>query len=379
MKIDFAVETVLDRTPRVKQLSGMFDVPARERLTHHWLGDVPLAERDWNVGVIVGPSGAGKSSVKRALFGEDKTHEWHAPSVVDDFDKALSIEDIANVCTAVGFSTIPSWMKPYGVLSTGEKFRVDLARHLIEGGDQIVIDEFTSVVDRQVAQIGSHAVQKYVRRNGKRFVGVTCHYDVIDWLQPDWMLEPATMTFQWRLLQRRPPIAVEVARVDHKAWELFAPFHYLTSELHQSATCFVLFVNNEPASLIAILNMPHPRRQGLRAISRAVTLPDYQGLGLVMALESKVCGAYRALGMDVRGYPAHPSHVRSLDRSPEWKLIKKPGQIDRASNTGLLDERGIGRYGGRPCAVFEFVGAAIDKAEAMELLGYDHAGRRRVG
>ena len=74
--------------------------------------------------------------------------------MIDDFSKALSIEQITQACSGVGFNTIPSWMKPYAVLSTGEKFRVELARHLVEGGELIVVDEFTSVVDRQVAQIG---------------------------------------------------------------------------------------------------------------------------------------------------------------------------------------------------------------------------------
>ena len=40
------------------------------------------------------------------------------------------------------------------------------------------MDEFTSVVDRQVAQIGAHAIQKYVRKHGRQFVAVSCHYDI---------------------------------------------------------------------------------------------------------------------------------------------------------------------------------------------------------
>lgn len=126
--VDFVVETRLDRTPRVKQLSGMFDVPAQEKLTHHWKGELPIDERDWNVGLIVGPSGAGKSSVAKQLFGEEKAFAWKAKSVVDDFGKQYGIQQIADICSAVGFNTIPSWMKPYGVLSTGEKFRVDRTR-----------------------------------------------------------------------------------------------------------------------------------------------------------------------------------------------------------------------------------------------------------
>jgi len=251
-QVDLTLETTLTRSPRVKQLSGMFDVPASEKLSHHWKGDVPIEDKKWNVGLIVGPSGAGKSSVARQMFGEFKTLDWSAPSVCDDFDKRFSIQDIAEICSAVGFNTIPAWMKPHGVLSTGEKFRVELARHLLEGGERVVIDEFTSVVDRQVAHIGCHAVQKHVRKHDRQFVAVTCHYDVAEWLQPDWMLEPATMIFQWRLLRRRPALNVEIARVDHSAWKLFAPFHYLTGDLHKAAACYVLFVDGAPASFAGI-------------------------------------------------------------------------------------------------------------------------------
>lgn len=71
------------------------------------------------------------------------------------------------------------------MLSNGEKFRVEMAWLLLEGGEQIIADEFTSVVDLQVAQIRSHAAQRFVRRHARRFVAVTCHYDVVEWLQPD--------------------------------------------------------------------------------------------------------------------------------------------------------------------------------------------------
>jgi ABC-type ATPase with predicted acetyltransferase domain len=83
-------------------------------------------------------------------------------------------------------------MKPQAVLSNGERFRVDLARRLLELPDPIVVDEFTSVVDRQVAKIGAHAVQKFVRKHNRRFVAATCHYDVVEWLQPDWIFSLRT-------------------------------------------------------------------------------------------------------------------------------------------------------------------------------------------
>lgn len=367
--VDLLVESKLTLTPRVKQLSGMFDVPAKEKLSHHWQGELPIDERDWNVGLIVGPSGAGKSSVARQLFGEDKVLKWEAGSVVDDFDSGHSIQAIAEICSAVGFNTIPSWMKPFTVLSTGEKFRVELARRLIDSADLTVIDEFTSVVDRQVANIGCHAVQKHVRKHGKKFVGVTCHYDVVDWLQPDWILEPATMTFQWRSLQRRPALNVEIARVDFSAWQLFAKFHYLTSELHKGAACYVLFVEGYPASFAGVLHRPHSKVDDIKGVSRLVTLPDYQGLGLAMILVDKLGAAHKTRGKRLHTYPAHPSLVRSFDHSICWTMQKKPGtfgQSMRTSKTTTLGDKSS--FGGRPCAVFEYCGPAMPDVDQADML-----------
>jgi hypothetical protein len=371
--IDLVVQTELTRSPRVKQLSGMFDVPAQEMVRHEWKGEIPIDERDWNIGLIVGPSGAGKSSVARQLFGDQPVMSWSAPSVVDDFDKKFGIQAIAEACSAVGFNTIPSWMKPYNVLSTGEKFRVELARLLLEGGDLVVVDEFTSVVDRQVAHIGSHALQKNVRKRGTKFVAVSCHYDIIEWLQPDWMLEPATMDFQWRLLRRRPALNVEIARVDHSAWKLFAPFHYLTMDLHRGAACYVLFVDGVPAAFQGILHRPHATAKNIKGSSRGVTLPDYQGLGLIFVMVDTLGAAHKAIGNRFRVYPAHPPLVRSFDRSDKWTMTKEPGQYSpRIGATSTLGKNAAGKLGGnmggRPNSVFEYVGPAMTDAVAARSL-----------
>lgn len=365
-RIDIVVDTPVERTTRVKQLEAMFDVPASEKLARRWSGEVPLDERPWNIGLIVGPSGAGKSTILRETFGAVPELKWSAASVVDDFDSGLKMDTIAAVCSAVGFNTIPSWMKPYAVLSNGERFRVDLARRLVEMPDPILVDEFTSVVDRQVAQIGAHAVQKFVRKNNRQFVAATCHYDVIEWLQPDWLLEPATMSFTWRSVQRRPELDCTICRVPYSAWSLFAPFHYLTAELHRAARCFALFVGDQPAAFAAMLHRPHPTARDVIGCSRLVTLPDFQGLGLAFALIDRLAAAYKALGKRVHTYPAHPALIRGFDRSANWALKKRPGFTKRAG-VGI-GTSGIGSAGGRPNAVFEYAGAAMDRAEAQRLI-----------
>ena len=324
--VDVVVESPVPDTARVRQLEGMFDVPRAEVSHLEWHGQLDLDANPWHVGLIVGPSGAGKTTIARQLWGPPAVLDWEAPSVVDAFRHDLSMEQIARICQAVGFNTIPAWMRPYQVLSTGEQFRVDLARRLVELDDPVVVDEFSSVVDRQVAQIGAHAAQKYVRANQRKFIAVTCHFDVVDWLQPDWVLEPASMELTWRQLQRRPRLDVAVAHVPYAFWGVFAPFHYLTNRLHRAATCFVLFVGDRPAAFAGVLHRPSSAGTGnIKGVSRLVTLPDWQGLGLAFVLADTLGAAYRALGWRLRTYPAHPALVRSFDRSPMWALKERPG------------------------------------------------------
>ena len=107
---------------------------------------------------------------------------------------------------SVGLAFPPAWLRPYRTLSNGEAFRADIARSLAELDGLVVVDEFTSVVDRQVAQVASHTVQKAVRKAGRQFVAVTCHYDVADWLQPNWVYDVAAGKFTWRQVQPHPQV-----------------------------------------------------------------------------------------------------------------------------------------------------------------------------
>ena len=372
MRVKFTVESAISGTPRVRQLGAMFDCPIEQKSRLSYDIDLPLEAQPWNVGLIVGPSGSGKSSVLKHAFGEQPELQWSAPSLIDDFDRALPMDDIAAACQAVGFNTIPAWMRPYAVLSNGEKFRVDVARRVLELPDPIVVDEFTSVVDRQVAQIGSHAVQKFVRRRGKHFVAVTCHYDVIDWLQPDWVLDMATRSFTRRSLQRRPELECVVGRVPFSAWRLFAPFHYLTGELHRGARCFGLWANGHLAAFAGVLHFPHETAHDIRRVSRLVTLPDWQGMGLAMILAERLGALYRAVGMRLRTYPAHPALIRSFDKAKPWRLEKRPGSFTRSNKSGARKGRTdfTGELGGRPCAVFEYCGAPFaEKRQAQMIIG----------
>ena len=130
--LDVAVECPVFDSFRVQQVAGMFDVPLSQRATQRFRVETPgdLLEGDWRVGLIVGPSGSGKTTIARRMFGAGvyRPKEWPQDRAVIDGLGELPIKEITGLFTAVGFSSPPSWVKPYQVLSNGEQFRCDLAR-----------------------------------------------------------------------------------------------------------------------------------------------------------------------------------------------------------------------------------------------------------
>jgi ABC-type dipeptide/oligopeptide/nickel transport system ATPase subunit len=180
----------------------LLDVKLEKRIK----GSLPIEDAPWQVGVIVGRSGSGKSSIAKELFAEAyiRAFDYHSKSILDDFPSGLQTGEITKALSSVGFASPPDWLKSYDCLSQGEKMRVDIARALCLDRDLIVFDEFTSVVDREIAKVSAFAIAKAVRRSKKQFIAVTCHYDVVDWLEPDWVLCTDTMEFTRKKEVGRP-------------------------------------------------------------------------------------------------------------------------------------------------------------------------------
>jgi ABC-type Mn2+/Zn2+ transport system ATPase subunit len=178
-------------TFRTSKIQADYDVQF-EHSSEHFVGDFDLPD-EWSIGIIVGGSGTGKTTIAKEIFKSEyvKDFEYTHESVVDDMPKG-DMKAIERMFYAVGFGSVPSWLKPYNVLSNGEKMRVDLARALLEN-DTVCFDEFTSVVDRRIAQTMCIATNKAIKRTNRKFVAITCHYDVLNWLEADWIFDTDTM------------------------------------------------------------------------------------------------------------------------------------------------------------------------------------------
>lgn len=359
-RLDLVRECRILASPRVQQVLGMFDVPPATHSREEWTADLPLEEKPWQIGLIVGPSGAGKSTLARELFpGQVVTgFEWDSgASVLDGFPRGQSVKEIVGLLNAVGFSSPPAWLRPFQVLSTGQQFRVTLARALAESPSPLVMDEYTSVVDRTVAQVGSAAVSKAVRRTDKQFVAVTCHYDVAEWLQPDWVFEPHLRRFQWRCLQRRPDIALSVYRVHYSVWEAFKGHHYLTGELNRSARCYAGLVGDQPAVFMSVLGMPNRKGDSMFRGHRTVVLPDFQGVGIGNRFIEEVARLLVAEGSRYVATTAHPAINQYRKRSALWRCTRPPQkQMSRIGRTSGRAEISATLSLGRITASWEFVG-----------------------
>jgi energy-coupling factor transporter ATP-binding protein EcfA2 len=373
-EVSLIVECPVHRSFRVEQLSGIFDLSLEEKLAQQFRVEVPDLAEDWQIGLIVGPSGSGKSTIARQVFGDAliQGFEWPADkAVLDGFAPELSVQELSQTLSAVGFSSPPSWVKPYHVLSNGEKFRCDLARALLLDKPVVAYDEFTSVVDRTVARIGSAAVSKAIRKGRlkRRFVAVTCHYDVAEWLEPDWEVDMASSRLARGRLWR-PKIELEVAPVHRSAWLLFGHHHYLSGSISNTARCFVAFWNGTPVAFSAWMNaMSRDRKSGDVREHRSVVLPDYQGLGIGHRLSTFCASIFKGVGRRAFATASHPVVIRARSASPHWKR-KRLGMSSPTGAGGAFRRKGTYRAtsAARITAGFEYVGPALDRAMAEAYL-----------
>ncbi|MHA6556192.1 GNAT family N-acetyltransferase [Corynebacterium pyruviciproducens] len=266
----------------------------------------------------------------------------------------MSTKEITKLFTAVGLGSVPAWVRPYNTLSNGEKFRANMARAIAETtpGSVTVIDEFTSVVDRQVARITSHCVQKQIRRDAsKKFVAVTCHFDVEEWLQPDWVYNVQTQKFVWRSVQPRPQIKLNLYECSTKVWQIFAPHHYLSSKILANAHCYIATLEDgTPVAFTSYRHFPHPKIKDMKMMHRTVVLPDFQGLGISERITQIVAQMLSEKGYRVRRTIAHPIVVHACAKSKRWKLARgKQKKIPRTTTkttmaAGQLDSRQLTTY-----------------------------------
>lgn len=346
--------------------------------------DLPIDDNEWKLGLVVGPSGSGKTSIGKKVFGEEyfyNPESWASDKpIIDDIGYEKGFEDITRSLSGVGLGSVPTWLRPYCVLSNGEKFRANLAKIICDEPDKIVVDEFSSVVDRQVARIGAYAFAKNWRRIKKqaKCILLSCHYDVIDWLEPDWVFDIATGKYQGRGLWRRPEIKLEIYATNWRFWPLFRPHHYLKVGRMPASVVYIGVING---TLVAHGAMaPKPKGKSVEARGgRLVIMPEWQGLGIghrfasyIHQLQLEGRGVLKGRHITSLSITSHPALIKLRKKDNRYKFVKarlygqKPKTAMKSiKRSGDIKSLGFAKFGGhfRSTVTFRYVGNGEIKYE----------------
>jgi len=343
---------------RCQSIKSSFDLN-EDHLKKEFNINIPIEEHDWSLGVICGGSGTGKSTLIKKVFPDafifsENSMQWKEPCFIDDFESDLSVKDITSLLNKVGFSIPHDWIKPYSALSTGQKMRACLCRSLLEHNDIIIFDEFTSVVDRKVAKICCIAVSKFVKRDKKKLIVVSCHKDILNWLEQDWVYDTDSFSFSRGCLRRRQE-KIYIRKAKRSEYELFRKHHYMSATSSPAAVGFIAELDDKPVAYCSVIYQTGKTKNIFR-LHRTITLPDYQGIGIGVKLTNFVAKFYKKQGRRLVRRTSHPAIINYCNNHPDWKFkgfVKFRTNIDQGFKnpfTGSVN---------RITAGFEYVGEPL--------------------
>ena len=316
--------------------------------------------------LIVGTSGSGKSTILRSLYHSQAVSISPCSTVIENFSTPERGEELLLAC---GLRTIPAWFRTPNTLSNGEYHRFEIAMMLDQGVR--CIDEFTSVVDRDTAKSLAYSLRKYHNQDRRVLYIASCHRDIIDWLDPDWVYDTDLQVLDNRRslhrLGGRPKITLTIRGTGPEMWRYFSKYHYLDTRMSRSVHCYVGLIGDKPVAFHAAIHSTNRDIHSYWRGHRTVVLPEFQGLGIGTAFSDAIAQMYVDRGMRYFSKTAHPSFGEHREKSPLWRPTST-NRKSRKSSYLLKDGsiRAMPGYGGnaeiarrdaeRVCYSHEYIG-----------------------
>lgn len=314
--------------------------------------------------LIVGTSGSGKSTILRSLGNTRSATISPCSSVIENFTTPERGEELLLAC---GLRSIPTWFRAPGTLSNGEYHRFEMALCIDQGITSI--DEFTSVVDRDTAKSLALSVRKYHDKNPGVLYIASCHHDITEWLDPDWVYDTDLQKLDNRRLPlrlgRRPELVLTIRSTGPNYWQYFQRHHYLDSKMSRSVHCYVLLLGNKPIGFHAAIHSTNRDIHSYWRGHRTVILPEFQGMGIGTRFSDAIAKIYVDRGLRYFSKTAHPSFGEHREKSPLWRATST-NKKSRLGSYLLKDgtARAMPGYGGtttardagRVCYSHEYIG-----------------------
>lgn len=342
----------VSKSYRCKRAADSLDIDVDKKAIHRLAVNADL-ETPYNIGLILGASGSGKTSLAKTIFGQDcfKTILDETKPIIEQFPETYDYETCAKILAGVGLTQVPCWIRPVYTLSNGQKARAEAALMMCRD-DLTIIDEWTSVVDRTVAKVMSHCIQKHARAESKRIILLSCHYDVVDWLNPDWVIDCNKQTYTdrrllWRENQRAERLQFTIRETDKSSWRYFSKYHYLSDKL-PGGLCryFGLFHGQDQIGFICYANyVPFRQEQKLRRekmlmhANRIVVHPDYAGIGLGILMTNETARYMASQNFRVMCKFSSVPVYKAMNKSPFWRLLSVDRQVGLKLSGKKMDRK----------------------------------------
>jgi ABC-type dipeptide/oligopeptide/nickel transport system ATPase subunit len=364
-KIDIKLQSEVFNSFRCQVAANSLDIDVKKKSTHNLKIDNINIPNDWNIGLIYGASGSGKTTTVTELFGKDVFEIIidDEKSIIDQLPSDLSYEECASMLNGIGLNSVPCWLRPVKTLSNGQKARAEALLLMSSNKEIIFIDEWTSVVDRTVAKAMSISLSKYAKRNNKKIILLSCHYDILEWLSPDWLIDCNKQIFELPksedfFFKEREKLEFTIKEVGRETWKYFSKYHYLSERLPGGKIyLYGLFHGDNQIGFQCFANYT-PHKKGTKIIyhsNRTVIHPDYNGLGLGIKLINETSKhLYNKIECKIMAKFSAMPIFKAMKKQKQWIFLGEKRLMGKMKTGGSASRGFATNKGFRDCGVKTF-------------------------